>query len=340
MDYGAMGKIDAHSGVWAMRTFTPRSDVARALNDSEKKEQKASRDVILAGLPPLPQRSPNERWGDWGADDFTRGFFSRRAAYVIGGIVAASVLGGEAYAQLSANGEPKLGIIETMLKWAPLILLGREGELGGFVLNIVVSFMVMAIGTVTGVLLGIAQVSHSALVRQPAWAVTQFFRNSPWLVLLFFTFLLIPFQVSAFGYTIAFPNWIKATIGLALPIMANISEVTRGAIQSIPTGQWESSESLAFSRGQQFRLIILPQCIKRMTPPWMNWYAILTMATSLVSIVGVSDAMTLTKLAVDADGRSELLIPMYGMLLLFFFAYCYPIARLTQVLERRFAVVT
>ncbi len=298
------------------------------------------RDVVLAGLPPLPQNERNERWGDWGADDFVRGFFSRRSAFIICAIVLTGIVCGEAYAQFSAGGQERPGIIETMLNWAPLILFGRPGELGGFALNILVSFMVMAIGTVTGVLLGIAQVSKSVLVRGPAWAITQFFRNSPWLVLLFFTILLMPFQIRAFGYTIPFPDWIKATIGLALPIMANISEVTRGAIQSIPTGQWESAESLAFSRGQTFRLIILPQCVKRMTPPWMNWYAILTMATSLVSIVGVSDAMTLTKLAVDADGRSELLIPMYGMLLMFFFIYCYPIARLTQVLERRYAVVT
>ncbi len=308
--------------------------------DEKKQDKKAFRDVILAGLPPLPQRSPNERWGDWGADDFTRGFFSRRSALIIAGIVGASVLGGEAYAQFNGNGAPQGGVFGTMLKWAPLILFGREGELGGFVLNIIVSFLVMAIGTVTGVLLGVAQVSHSMLLRQPAWAITQFFRNSPWLVLLFFTILLIPYQLSIFGYVIAFPDWIKATIGLTLPIMANISEVTRGAIQSIPTGQWESAESLAFSRGQQFRLIILPQCIKRMIPPWMNWYAILTMATSLISIVGVSDAMTLTQNALAADGRGEMLIPMYGMLLIFFFLYCYPIARLTQVLERRYAVVT
>jgi polar amino acid transport system permease protein len=198
----------------------------------------------------------------------------------------------------------------------------------------------MAIGTVTGVMLGILQVSNSAFIRGPAWAVTQFFRNSPWLVLLFFTVLLLPFQINVFGHTIPFPDWIKATIGLALPIMANISEITRGAIQSIPTSQWESAESLAFTRAQTFRLIILPQCVKRMTPPWMNWYAILTMATSLISIVGVNDAMTLTQNAVSAEGRGELLIPMYGMLLLLFFLYCYPIARWTQILERRFAVVT
>jgi polar amino acid transport system permease protein len=70
----------------------------------------------------------------------------------------------------------------------------------------------------------------------------------------------------------------------------------------------------------------------------MNWYAILTMSTPLISIVGVNDAMTLAQDALAAEQRSELLMPMYAMLLLFFFVYCYPIARWTIRLERRYAV--
>ena len=76
----------------------------------------------------------------------------------------------------------------------------------------------------------------------------------------------------------------------------------------------------------------------RFIPPWMNWYAILTMATPLISIVGVNDAMTLTQDALASEQRTELLMPMYAMLLLFFFVYCYPIARWTIRLERKYAV--
>ena len=122
--------------------------------------------------------------------------------------------------------------------------------------------------------------------------------------------------------------------------MANVAEIVRGAVQSIPTGQWEAAESLAFSRRQVIWMIILPQCVKRMLPPWMNLYAILTMATPLVSIVGVQEAMTLTRAALSAEGRVDLLIPMYLWLLSWFFLYCYPIARATLRLERRFAVET
>ena len=125
---------------------------------------------------------------------------------------------------------------------------------------------------------------------------------------------------------------------LSLPIMANISEIVRGSIQSIPSGQWESAESLAFSRYQTLWMIILPQCVKRMIPPWMNWYAILTMSTPLISILGVADGMSLTQDALAAEGRSEYLIPMYLWLMFWFFIYCYPIARWTIYLERRFQV--
>ncbi len=89
---------------------------------------------------------------------------------------------------------------------------------------------------------------------------------------------------------------------------------------------------------QTLRMVILPQCVKRMTPPWMNLYAILTVATPLTSVVGVSEAMTLTGDILSSEGRTELLVPMYLYLLAWFFAYCYPIARATVRLERRFQV--
>ncbi|MGQ0663014.1 MAG: amino acid ABC transporter permease [Pseudomonadota bacterium] len=237
-----------------------------------------------------------------------------------------AILAGEAHA---APAPP--GILATLWKWAPLVF-------QGFLLNLLVSFLAMAIGTVAGTALGLAQVSLLAPVRGAAWAATQFFRNSPWLVLLFFAMLLLPFEIRAGGYVVPLPGWIKATIGLSLPVMANVSEIVRGAVKSIPLAQWESAEALAFSRRQTLWMVILPQCIKRMLPPWMNLYAILTMATSLISIVGVQESMTLTRAALNAEGRTEMLVPMYLMLLAWFFIYCYPIARSTIRLERRYAV--
>jgi len=222
-------------------------------------------------------------------------------------------------------------IFTTLWKWTPLLA-------RGFVFNLAISFLAMAIGTIAGLFLGFAQISLLLPVKKGAFLATHFFRNAPWLVLLFYCMFLLPFQVTVFGVTIPVPDWTKATLGLALPVMANVSEIVRGAIQSIPTTQWEAAASLAFNRRQTLWMIIFPQCIKRMLPPWMNLYAILTMATVLASIVGVNEMMTLTQRALSAESRPGLLLAFYSYVLLWFFLYCYPIARWTVRLEARYAV--
>ena len=220
-----------------------------------------------------------------------------------------------------------------LINWAPLLL-------QGFIFNLVISILAMALGTLSGALLGLGQISPARSISASSWFVTQFFRNAPWLVLLFFAMFLLPFELLIFGLKIPFPDWFKAILGLSLPVMANVSEIVRGAVRSLPSGQWEAAESLAYTRRQTLWLIILPQCVKRMLPPWMNLYSILTMATVLASIVGVSEVMTLTGRALSAEGgRPELLAPFYGFVLLLFFIYCYPIARFTVWLEKKFAVI-
>jgi len=260
------------------------------------------------------------------------GFYTVRLPWQLGLMLLALFAAGcgIAQAQTTAN-HPS--IFATIWKWTPLLLTG-------FLFNLFISVLAMSIGTVSGALLGFAQISRSSPVRKAAWFVTQFFRNAPWLVLLFYCMFLLPFQVTVFGVTVPIPGWVKATIGLALPVMANVSEILRGAVQSIPAGQWESAESLAFSRARTMWMIILPQCIKRMLPPWMNMYSILTMATVLTSIVGVAEIMTLTSRALSAENRPGLLLAFYSYVLFWFFIYCYPIARWTLYLEAKYKVDT
>jgi polar amino acid transport system permease protein len=222
-------------------------------------------------------------------------------------------------------------IAAALLKWLPLVF-------SGFLFNLLISVLSMALGTAAGVMLGLGLIAERTALRTTCAGTMQFFRNAPWLVLLFYAMFLIPFQITLFGAGVPFPDWIKAVIGLALPVMANVAEIVRGGIVSIPSGQWQSAMSLAFTRSQILWLIIIPQAVKRMIPPWMNLYAILTMATPLISIVGVQDGLTMTRSALVAEGRPELFLPMYLALLVMFFAYCYPIALGTRVLEQRIEV--
>ena len=235
-----------------------------------------------------------------------------------------------AQAQTGA-GQP--GVIATIVKWTPLMF-------HGFLFNLAISVLAMAIGTVAGVVLGTLLISRRRVVSQPSYWFMQVFRNAPWLVLLFFVMFLTPFQFRTPLGTIPFPDWMKATLGLALPVMANVSEIVRGGIVSLPFTQWEAAHSLGFDGTQTLRLVILPQAIKRMLPPWMNLYAILIQSTTLASILGVSEVLTITRNILGAEGRTELLMPFYGYVLLWFLLYCYPIAAYTKRLERRFAVLT
>ena len=253
--------------------------------------------------------------------------FSKRTGLLLVLLFVISVGVGEAI----AAGVERPSIFDTVLKWLPLVF-------KGFLMNLWVSILSMTIGTISGFVLGIGYVSLNKTVGKISWFLTQFFRNAPWLVLVFYTIALIPFEVKIGSYIFPFAGWLKATIGLSLPVMANTAEIVRGGIQSIPLGQWEAAESLAFPRLKTLWSIIIPQCIKRMIPPWMNLYAILTTASPLISLVGVNDALLMTRSALMAEGRSELLLPMYSVLLIIFFIYCYPIAYYTVKLESRFAV--
>jgi len=243
-------------------------------------------------------------------------------------LIAFLLAAGVAQAQATPG---RASVVESIWKWTPLLA-------KGFAFNIAISALAMAVGTFFGVFLGLAQLSRAAPVSKTAWFVTHFFRNAPWLVLLFYCMFLLPFKFTLFGVTVPLPDWVKATFGLSLPVMANMSEIVRGAVQSIPTGQWESATAFAFTRRQTLWMIVLPQCIKRMLPPWMNLYSILTVGTVLVSVVGVSEVMTLAGDALASENRADLLMPFYLYILVWFFLYCYPIARWTVYLERRYAV--
>ncbi|MCC0808117.1 amino acid ABC transporter permease [Methylobacterium sp. W2] len=257
----------------------------------------------------------------------TRFALSPAQGWLLGAWLAGLVLVVPAFAQ---GPDAVLSPLQVVLRWAPLLLTG-------FAFNVAISLVAMLLGTGAGLGLGLALVSEGPVLRRIAWGVTQFFRNVPWLVLLFFVMFLVPFQVTVFGLRVPLPDWVKATVGFALPVMANVAEIVRGAVRSVPATQWEAAESLAFTRRQTLFRIILPQCLKRMLPPWMNVYALIAMATVQASIVGVTEMLTLTAQVHAAEGgRPELFAPLYGFALLCFFLYCYPIDRLTARLERRF----
>ena len=121
-----------------------------------------------------------------------------------------------------------------------------------------------------------------------------------------------------------------------MPASAYVAEITRGAILSIPTTQWEAAKGLGFARSEALRWIILPQCLRRSLPPWMNVAASITMGTALASLVGVHELLHAATDASTAVRRLDFTIIAYLVVMAAFFLLCYPISRLTRRLEGRF----
>jgi len=228
---------------------------------------------------------------------------------------------------LSAVADPTLG--RELLQWVPYLA-------SGFMMNVVIALSAMTLGTVIGALFGMLSLAPFRLVRYPVAAYVQLFRNAPHLVLIFATTYIFPFEIVIYGTYLPFPDWVKAVIGLAIPASAYVAEITRGAILSIPTTQWEAAKGLGFSHGQALRWIILPQCLRRSLPPWMNVLASITMGTALASLVGVHELLHAATDASTAVRRLDFTIIAYLVVMAAFFTLCYPISRLTRRMEGRF----
>jgi polar amino acid transport system permease protein len=229
-----------------------------------------------------------------------------------------------------AQSEPgQASIAATMLKYLPALL-------DGFAMNILIGVLATLIGTVTGLLLGIGQLSLFGPVRGVSFLATQLFRNTPTMVLLFYITTLVPTQATLFDLEITIWGWLKATLAISLSTMSNTAEVVRGTVQTTPQGQWDGAYALGFSRGQALWRVILPQGLPLMIPPLLGYFIVIVMATTLASVVGVAEVLATARFALSIEeGRDELLAPMYLMVLLLFFLSSYAMTQAVALLQRR-----
>lgn len=215
--------------------------------------------------------------------------------------------------------------------WFPLLL-------KGFSLNLLISFLAMAVGIFFGVFLGFAQLAKHGLIRNTARTVTLLLRNSPWLVVIFYVMLMMPFEFEMLGVWITVPDWVKAVIAFAFPVAGYMSEIIRGGITSVPTTQWEAADALAYRPSQVMFSIILPQAVRQMVAPTMNLYCSIAMATSLANVVGVQEVMTITQTILTTETRPGLILPAYGLTLILFFVYIFPISLFSRRIEKAWSV--
>ena len=175
----------------------------------------------------------------------------------------------------------------------------------------------------------LARISQNPMLRALASAYIALLQGTPLLVQLFLAF----FGLALIGFNLA--PLAAAAIALTLYTSAFLAEIWRGAIEAVPRGQWEGAQSLALTRWQQMRFIIVPQALKMGIAPTAGFSVQVVKGTALASIIGFVE---LTKAGTMIANATFDAFRVYGLVALFYFALCYPLSLAAKSLERRMAV--
>ncbi|MDR3396712.1 MAG: amino acid ABC transporter permease [Pandoraea sp.] len=156
----------------------------------------------------------------------------------------------------------------------------------GAIVTVEVTACALALGCILGLLVGMGRLNPQHRIRYGiCTAYVTFIRGTPLLVQLFILFFGLP------QFDILLPAFMCGVLGLGIYSGAYVSEIVRGAIQSIERGQMEAARSLGMPYGQAMRSVILPQAIVRMIPPLGNEFIALIKNSALVSLLTIHDVM-------------------------------------------------
>jgi polar amino acid transport system permease protein len=211
-------------------------------------------------------------------------------------------------------------VINSILINMPLIL-------KGLAVTLAISALVLIIGTIIGICAGLALLYGKRVVQVLVRLYVDTLRGIPLLVLIFAIFYGLPVL------RIRVPAITAAVIALSIFAGAHVSEVVRGAVDSLPKGQMDAAKAIGLTFPQRIRKVIFPQAIRRILPPWVNTAAELVKATSLVSLVSVVDLMQSVQQIV---GRTRETLLFYAVAAVIYFVINYTISLIGTRLEKRY----
>lgn len=210
-------------------------------------------------------------------------------------------------------------LAEFLIRIAPT--LGR-GALVSIQIALVAAVGAMVIGFVTG----LARLSPHWYVRLPFVVYVELFRSTSSLVQIFYFFYVLPLA------GIKLDAFLTGTLVLSLNFGAYVSEVVRSAVQSVSPGQWQAGIALNMERGQIFRRIIFPQAVPVMLPALGNYALELLKATSLVSLITITELTFAGSQLVQFYGRPT---TIYLAVFVIYLIMAMPLVALNNHLEKR-----
>lgn len=206
--------------------------------------------------------------------------------------------------------------------------------LGGLWVALRISLIAVGISIPLGIILGILMTSKYKLIKAVLRIYLEFIRIMPQMVLLFLVFF---GSTRAFGLDIS--GEAASIIVFSLWGTAEMSDLVRGAIISIPKHQYESSEALALSPVQTYIYVIIPQTIRRLIPISINLITRMIKTTTLILMIGVVEVLKVAQQIIEANRMSSpnAAFGIYLTVFVMYFLACWPISLLAKYLERKWS---
>jgi polar amino acid transport system permease protein len=195
--------------------------------------------------------------------------------------------------------------------------------------TLLLSLVAFACGGVAGLLLLLARISPLQPLRVLARGYIELFQGTPLLMQLFMVF----FGIALLGVDVS--PWLAAACALTLFTSAFLAEIWRGCVESIGRGQWEAAESLAMSRLEVLRHVVLPQALRIAIAPTVGFSVQVVKGTAVTSIIGFTELTKTGGMLANATFEPFM---VYGLVALGYFLLCYPLSLAAYRLERRLNV--
>jgi len=200
----------------------------------------------------------------------------------------------------------------------------------GLVITIEIAFISIIIASLLGIAIGLSRTTKSKPLLIINRVYLEFFRIIPTLVWLFIFY---------FGVTTALnvdlSGEVVAIIVFSLWGAAEMGDIVRGALQSLPKHQLESGKALGLSHFQLYRYVLIPQAIRRTLPGTINLATRMIKTTSLVVLIGVIDVVKIGQQIIETS-RFEFPSAsfwVYGFIFILYFIICYPLSQISKKLE-------
>lgn len=204
--------------------------------------------------------------------------------------------------------------------------------LGGLWVTVRLSLVSVVISMALGILFGMFMTLPYKVTKAISRFVLEFVRIMPQLVLLYILYFGL---AHALGWNI--PAEAASVLMLVIWGTAEMGDLVRSALISIPKHQYESAEALGLSKRDTYLHVILPQTVRRLLPPAINLVTRMIKTTSLIYLIGIVEVLKVGQQIIDA---SRMQYPdgslwIYAAIFFMYFFICWPISLISRYLEKK-----